>query len=137
MSLLRYPRKIFLPNIIIVKCANIFVILDLGLLRSQDDAANHLAMAMLFIFSWLSYASSIFGQKLIAGAQGAQLRGALLIFSRVIARRRDLAGMAVDFPMQVERKLQSLNNFLGRTSDRSVSPARSQCKSEALPGAHY
>ena len=59
VSLLRYPRTIFLPNIIIVKCANIFVILVLGLLRptnscSQDDVANHLAMAMLFIFSWLS-----------------------------------------------------------------------------------
>ena len=34
VSLLRYPRTIFLPNVIIVKCTNIFVILVLGLLRS-------------------------------------------------------------------------------------------------------
>ena len=33
---------------------------------------------------------------------------------------------------QVEQKLQSLNNFLRRTSDRSVSPVRSQCKSDVL-----
>ena len=33
---------------------------------------------------------------------------------------------------QVEHKLQSLNNFLRRTSDRSVSPVRSQCKSDVL-----
>ena len=33
---------------------------------------------------------------------------------------------------QVEHKLQSLNNFVRRTSDRSVSPVRSQCKSDVL-----
>ena len=33
---------------------------------------------------------------------------------------------------QVEHKLQSLNDFLRRTSDRSVSPVRSQCKSDVL-----
>ena len=33
---------------------------------------------------------------------------------------------------QVEHKLQSLNNFLRRTSDRSVSPVRSQSKSDVL-----
>ena len=33
---------------------------------------------------------------------------------------------------QVEHKLQSLNNFVRRTSDRSVSPVRSQCKSHVL-----
>lgn len=33
---------------------------------------------------------------------------------------------------QVEHKLQSLNNFLRRTSERSVSPVRSQCKSDVL-----
>ena len=33
---------------------------------------------------------------------------------------------------QVEHKLQNLNNFLRRTSERSVSPVRSQCKSDVL-----
>ena len=33
---------------------------------------------------------------------------------------------------QVEHKLQSLNNFLRRTSHRSISPVRSQCKSDVL-----
>ena len=33
---------------------------------------------------------------------------------------------------QVEQKLQNLNTFLRRTSDRSVSPVRSQCKSDVL-----
>ena len=33
---------------------------------------------------------------------------------------------------QVEHKLQSVNNFLRRTSDRSVSPVRSQCTSDVL-----
>ena len=33
---------------------------------------------------------------------------------------------------QVEHKLQSVNNFLRRTSDRTVSPVRSQCTSDVL-----
>ena len=33
---------------------------------------------------------------------------------------------------QVEHKLQSLNNFLRRTLHRSISPVRSQCKSDVL-----
>ena len=42
--------------------------------------------------------AALFSQIFIVGVQWAQLPGALLVFSRVKARGRDLAGIAVDFP---------------------------------------
>ena len=72
--------------------------------------------------------AALFSQILIVGVQCAQLRGALLVSQE---------WQEWQSTPQVEHKLPSLNNFLRRTSDRSVSPVRSQCKSEVLTGAHY
>ena len=67
---------------------------------------------------------------LIVAAQWAQLQGALLVFSSVSARRWDLTGMAADSPGLAQAA--ESKQLPWRTSDRSVSPVRSQCKSDLL-----
>ena len=91
-------------------------------------------MAMLFVFSWLSWQHYLVKSLLLEPSEHNSEE--LSLSSQGSWQEGETLQEWQSTP-QVKHKLRSLNNFLGRTSDRSVSPARSQCKSEVLPGAHY